>query len=145
MTTEAIQGFTNLVNLSKIRDGKTEYVEEIREKAKALKPHFEKKYPAWLLNRQHPGEQLWQKAYREQTWNSPTTAATGRVINACQKIQQADDFKIIWNTDPTDTGIIEEDSLAKYCKDEFPKFESLETWAFGPYLKEIFEDANSVF
>ena len=145
MTTEAIQGFSKLVNSPKIRKGETEYVKEIRSKAKALSPHFEKKYPAWLLDRQHPGEMAWQKVYRAHTWNSPTTAATGRVINACQKIQQADDFKIIWNSDPVETGIIEENSLEKYCKERFPKYDSLENWAFTVYLKELFQDSNSVF
>ncbi len=145
MTEATIQAFLQLVNHSKIRDGKTEYIEEIREKAKALKPHFDEKYPAWLLDRSHPGEQEWMKIYRAHTWNSSTTAATGRVINSCQKIQQADDFKILWDSDPKNTGIIEENSLEKYCKEYFPKYETLENWAFTAYLKEIFKDANSVF
>jgi hypothetical protein len=144
MNQEVIQGLSNLLNNSKIREGKTDFIKEIREKAELLEPHFENKYPGFLLNRQHPGEMPEMKLHRSSNWESPTIAATGRVQTSCQKIQQSDEFKIIWNESDLETGIVSENSLEKYCKDFVPKFGNLEDWTFSIYLRSLFEDANSV-
>jgi hypothetical protein len=142
---EVIQGLSNLLNNSKYRNGQSEFAIEIREKAKHLRPHFENKYPEFLLQYQHPGEELWMKQHRANNWQSPTIAATGRVQTSCQKIQQSDDFSIKWNESESETGIIKENGLEKYCKEDLPKFKNLEDWTFSIYLKQLFEDANSVF
>jgi len=144
MQQEVIQGLSNLLNNSKVREGKTDFIKEIREKARLLEPHFENKYPGLLLNRQHPGEMPEMKLHRRTNWESPTIAATGRVQTSCQKIQQSDEFKIIWNDSELETGIKLQNSLEKYCKEQVPRFKNLEDWVFSIYLKSLFEDANSI-
>jgi len=139
------QGLSNFLNKSKFREGKTEFIREIREKAELLSPHFENDYPGFLLNVVHPGEQIQMKNHRKLNWESPTIAATGRIQTSCQKIQQADDFRIIWNESDLETGIPSSNSLEKYCKETLPKFKNLEDWAFSVYLRSLLEDANSVY
>jgi hypothetical protein len=36
------------------------------------------------------------------------------------------------------TGIIKENGLEKYCKEDLPKFKNLEDWTFSIYLKQLF-------
>ena len=82
-----------------IREGRHEYIEYARAKAEELEYHFENEYPEKLLRTQHPSEEPWMKEYRKRRWQAPTTTATGRVYTFLQKIQQADDFKIKFESD----------------------------------------------
>jgi hypothetical protein len=133
----------------KVREGKHEYIETAREKAEELEYHFENEYPERLLHTQHPSEEPWMKDYRKRRWQAPTTTATGRVFTFLQKIQQADDFKITFESDYQKTGIAERISLQNntlkfYVENELPKYGSLETWLFNVFLKTYLQDANAV-
>ena len=132
-----------------MREGKHEYIECAREKAEELEYHFENEYPERLLNTQHPSEEPWMKDYRKRRWQAPTTTATGRVYTFLQKIQQADDFKITFESDYQKTGIAEriglqDNTLAYYVDNELPKFSNLENWLFNVFLKTYLQDANAV-
>jgi hypothetical protein len=132
-----------------IREGRTEYIREARRKAEQLEWHFEDKYPDKLLHAQHPSEEEWMKQYRRHRWQPPTKTSTGRVYNFLQKIQQADDFKIRWETDYTKTGIAEkvgniDNTLKKYVTDGMPRIPNLETWLFNVFLKTFLQDANAI-
>lgn len=133
----------------KVREGKHEYIECAREKAEELEYHFENEYPERLLHTQHPSEEPWMKDYRKRRWQAPTTTATGRVFTFLQKIQQADDFKITFESDYQKTGIAEriglqDNTLKYYVENELPKYGSLETWLFNVFLKTYLQDANAV-
>lgn len=132
-----------------IRNGKTEYIREARHKAEQLEWHFEDKYPDKLLHAQHPSEEEWMKDYRRNRWQPPTKVSTGRVFNFLQKIQQADDFKIRWETDYTKTGIAEKvgninNTLKNYVTGGMPRIHNLETWLFNVFLKTYLQDANAI-
>jgi hypothetical protein len=134
-----------------IREGRCEYIEESREKAEALKYHFENEYPEKLLRTQHPSEEPWMREYRRRRWQAPTKVATGRVFTFLQKIQQADDFKIRFESDFNKTGIAEKianqanpNTLEYYVKNLMPKVPNLETWLFNVFLKTYLQDANAI-
>ena len=132
-----------------VRSGDIEYIKYAREKAEVLEYHFENEYPEKLLNAQHPSEEPWMRDYRKRRWQSPTLVATGRVYHFLQKIQQADDFKIKWETDFDKTGIAEEvggknNTLKYYCQNEIPLYKDLETWLFNTFLKSYLADPNSI-
>ncbi len=133
----------------KIREGRHDYIEEAREKAEELEYHFENEYPEKLLHTQHPSEEPWMKEYRRRRWQAPTTTATGRVFTFLQKIQQADDFKITFESDFKKTGIAEriglmDNTLKHYVEYELPKTGSLEKWLFNVFLKTYLKDSNAV-
>lgn len=142
MNEELIRGILSILNDTKKRECYNEYIEEIREIAEDLKPHFDEDYPAKLLNIQHEGESEWMKVYRKERWQPPTRSSTGRVFTSLQKIQQADDFKILFAKEGT--GIIEENSLEKYLTYDLPKFKNLEVWLFTVFLKSYLENPNGV-
>lgn len=132
-----------------IREGRCEYIKEARHKAEQLEWHFEDDYPDKLLHAQHPSEEEWMRDYRKKRWQPPTKTSTGRVYNFLQKIQQADDFKIRWETDYTKTGIAEQvanvdNTLKTYVTSGMPKIPNLETWLFNVFLKTYLQDANSI-
>lgn len=132
-----------------IREGKSDYIREARHKAEQLEWHFEDEYPDELLRAQHPSEEEWMKEYRKRRWQPVTKTLTGRVYNFLQKIQQADDFKIRWETDYTKTGIAEKvgnesNTLKAYVTDMMPRIPNLETWLFNVFLKTYLQDANSI-
>jgi hypothetical protein len=134
---------------SKIREGKAEYIEYARQKAEELEYHFENEYPEKLLLTQHPSEEPWMKEYRKRRWQAPTTTATGRVYTFLQKIQQADDFKIAFESDFKKTGVAERiglqnNTLEYYVSDMLPKYGNLETWLFNVFLKTYLQDANAL-
>lgn len=132
-----------------VRSGEIEYIKCAREKAEVLEYHFENEYPEKLLNAQHPSEEPWMREYRKRRWQSPTLVSTGRVYHFLQKIQQADDFKIKWESDYEKTGIAEEingknNTLKHYCQNEIPLYKDLETWLFNTFLKAYLSDPNSI-
>lgn len=132
-----------------IRTGREDYIKEAREKYEVLNYHFENKYPEKLLNAQHPSEEPWMRGYRKNRWQSPTLIMTGRVYQFLQKIQQADDFKIKWESSYEKTGIAEQvngknNTLEHYCQNEIPLYKDLETWLFNTFLKEYLRDPNGV-
>ena len=132
-----------------IRDGRSEYIKEAREKAEVLEYHFENDYPEKLLRTQHPSEEPWMKEYRRNRWQSPTKICTGRVYTFLQKIQQSDDFKIRFESDYKKTGIAEKvtnqpNTLEYYVRYNLPKTYKLETWLFNVFLKTYLQDANAV-
>lgn len=131
----------------KIREGKSEYVEEIREIAEELEPHFDEDYPKKLLRVQHPGEQPWMKDYRKERWQPKTRTATGRVFTTLQKIQQADDFKVQFKEDFKETGIADTNpkgTLKQYLTYDLPKYKSIETFTFSIGLSKYLENPNAV-
>lgn len=144
LTEEEVRGIISILSDSDYREGKTEYLEEIREIQSALKPHFDDDYPAELLSVQHPGEESWAKKYREDRWTNPSLMVTGRIFTSLQKIQQSDDFRVKIETDPVKTGIAEVNGFADYLTKSFPKFGSLETWTFDVFLREYLSDPNAV-
>lgn len=145
MEQKIIRGLLDLVQHSDVQAGKTPYIEDIREKALNLKSHFCEEYPEHLLWKQHPGEETWMHDYRRERWQPVTITATGRVYTSLQKIQQADDFKIVFkDQSQKNTGIVEDRSLQKYLTVGLPKFDSLETWIFQPFLKQYLKDANAI-
>jgi len=130
----------------KIREGKSEYVEEIREIAEELEPHFEEDYPKKLLRVQHPGEQPWMRLYRKERWQPKTRTATGRVFTTLQKIQQADDFKLQFKEDFKETGIAETNpkgTLKNYLLYDLPLYNSIETFIFSIGLSRYLENPNA--
>lgn len=149
MNEELIRVLYDLLLNVDVREGKLEYIKEIREKAEVLDYHFENEYPEKLLETNHPSEEAWMRDYRAKRWQGPTLAATGRIYNFLQKIQQADDFKILFESDFKETGIAEElqgspNTLEAYVTTEMPKIKNLETWLFNIFLKEYLKDANSI-
>lgn len=132
-----------------IRNGKCDYIKEAREKAEVLEYHFDNEYPEELLRVQHPSEELWMREYRKRRWQSPSKVFTGRVYQFLQKIQQADDFKIRWESDYKKTGIAEKvgnqiNTLEYYVKNLMPLVPDLETWTFNVFLKMYLQDANAI-
>ena len=147
MNEQLLLGIIKLLSKDKIREGQSEYIHDIREIADELEPHFDEDYPKKLLRVQHPGEQDWMKIYRKERWQPKTRTATGRVYTTLQKIQQADDFKIIFKNDFADIGISESNPKglpSKYCLENLPKFGSIETWTFSLGLSKYLENPNSV-
>jgi hypothetical protein len=133
----------------KVRNGEIEYIKEARDKYEVLEYHFENEYPEKLLITQHPSEEPWMREYRKRRWQSPTMVATGRVYQFLQKIQQADDFKIRWETLFEKTGIAEEvngydNTLKNYCTKKLPLYGSLDSWLFNSFLKCYLSDPNGI-
>lgn len=124
---------------------KTEFQEEVKERYDALENHFDEDYPERLLSTNRPAEEGWMKEYRRQVWESPTFTAAQRVKNFISKIQQADDFKIVFESDkPNETGIAENQSLKAYLTEKLPVYKNLEDWLFSVFQNYYLEDPNAV-
>jgi hypothetical protein len=133
----------DLMKDKKVLNKESEYQEEIVERYKALKNHFDEDYPLDLLRSNRPGEEEWMLNERIRVWESPTIAAIHRVENLLHKIRQADDFQIYWNIDEVDTGIPKERSLEKYLTYQIPVVKNLEDYTFQVFQNAYLFDPNS--
>ena len=133
----------DLMKDKKVLNKESEYQEEIIERYKALKNHFDEDYPLDLLKSNRPGEEEWMLNERIRVWESPTIAAVHRVENLLHKIRQADDFQIYWNVDEVETGIPKERSLQNYLTYGLPGVRNLEDWVFQVFQKAYLADPNA--
>jgi hypothetical protein len=136
---------TDLFSDKKLLNFSTDFQKEVREKYEALERHFEDEYPESFLDLVRPGEDEWMKRARKRLWSNPTKLGLERVVVLLNKIRQADDFRIIWNSiEETETGIANADNFKDYLEKNLPVYGSLENWLFQGFQKMYLSDPNSV-
>lgn len=114
--------------------------------AEAIKVHANGIFPEALLANRRPNEPLEVKEYRKTIFVEVTKPAFTKVFSSLQKIRRSGDWNIDY--DEVDTSqfpaITEEESLYKYCEEEFPYFTSVTNWLFNLELRKYLIDANAV-
>ncbi len=97
-----------------------------------------------LIDMRRPSESPEIQSYRRLTYLPITKQPCFKVYNALRKIVKADDWKIDYSKVSKPAGIADGEYLGDYCEKNYPRFNSLENWAYNYGIKNILVDANAL-
>lgn len=123
-------------------DMKHYYYKKCVDKHKCFEPHSDGCFPCELIECRRPNEPVEVQCYRKEIWVPKTKPTFNRILSSLGKIRRSPDWTIKY-PDPLPR-ITEDESLKKYCDEEFPYFTSLTNWLFSVCLKKYLTDSNGV-
>ena len=106
--------------------------------------YSDNEYPAELIDKQRPNEQLEVKRYRKEIYQPVFSEVFDRVLNALGKIFRSDGFFLKYPDQSQFTKISEEEKLDVYLTKHFTHSQSLMNWCSQVALKQYIIDANGV-
>jgi hypothetical protein len=118
------------------------YYAESVEKYEAIDLHVEGENSSDLIAKTRPNETATMREYRMQSDEPLTKATIWRVFNSLNKIRKSQDWGIKFNEAAVPPRITFEETPYKYLMERFPKYNSIEMWAFQVLLHEMLQDAN---
>ncbi|PXV61178.1 hypothetical protein CLV62_12511 [Dysgonomonas alginatilytica] len=114
------------------------------ELAEAIKIHADGLFPDKLIAERRPSESKAIFEYRKKIYKSVTKKEIGKVLTELQKIRRSQDWNISYNDDDIPKKISGDETLERYCEENYPGFSSLTNWAFSELLRRYLIDANSI-
>lgn len=117
---------------------------ECVELARKLRVHANGEMPGHLLTDRRPNEPEEIKKYREKIYVPKTKQAVSKVIHSLEKIRRAQDWYIKYDNEAIPKVVAEQETLQRYCENNYPGFTSITNWAFSELLKQSLIDANGV-
>lgn len=106
--------------------------------------HADGVYPKCLIEERRPNEPEEVKCYREKIWEPVTKPIFSKIFSSLQKIRRSSDWLIKYPDEEEFPKINEEETLERYCEQDFPYFKSMTTWVFEVLLRKYLIDANGV-
>jgi hypothetical protein len=115
------------------------------DKYKEFLPHSDGEYPKDVIERQRPNEPMAVKDFRKEIWEPITKPKFTQIVSSLGKIRRSSDWAIKYPEEAKElTKISEEETLQKYCEEEFPYFKSVTNWVFSVLMKFYLIDPNAV-
>lgn len=112
--------------------------------AKQLSVHANGEMPSEKIMSRRPSEPEEIKNYRKTIYVPKTKQAISKVIHSLEKIRRAQDWNIAYNPEAIPSVVAENETLERYCEQNYPQFTSLTNWAFAELLKRSLIDANGI-
>ena len=111
--------------------------------AESIKIHAEGLFPEKLIAERRPSESLETFTYRKKIYEPITKESIGKVFTELQKIRRSKDWSIAYDDEEIPKVISSEETLEKYCEENYPGFDSVTNWTFAELLRRYLIDANS--
>ncbi len=112
--------------------------------ANKLKTHAYGLLPHDLIDERRPSEPEEIKAYRAKIYVPITKKSLSKVISSLEKIRRSQDWSIQYNAEAVPKVITEQETLERYCEEDYPMFRSITNWAFSELLRKYLLDANGI-
>ncbi len=112
--------------------------------AKELKTHAKGEIPEAIIDVRRPSESEQVKDYRKQIYCPKTKNPIDRVVTSLGKIRRSQDWSIQYDNSKTSKSIADDETLDKYCEENYPDYASVTNWVFSELLKRYLLDANSL-
>lgn len=112
--------------------------------AKQLSVHANGEMPSEKIMSRRPSEPEEIKNYRKTIYVPKTKQAISKVIHSLEKIRRAQDWNIAYDPEAIPSVVAENETLERYCEQNYPQFTSLTNWAFAELLKRSLIDANGI-
>ncbi len=117
---------------------------ETVELAANLAYHAEGKYPQQMIEERRPSESKAVMDYRKMIWKPITKPIWSKVITELNKIRRSSEWSIKYDDTKIPPRITPDETLKKYCEENYPFFNSVTNWVFKILLPGYCKDANSV-
>lgn len=112
--------------------------------AEKLRMHYEGKMPGDLITKRRPSEPEEIKEYRKAIYVSKTENPINKVIHSLEKIRRAQDWNIQYTADSVASSVAEDETMQRYCEENYPIHTSITNWAFTELLSQYLIDANGI-
>jgi len=109
--------------------------------------HAEGVYPKTMIEQRRPSENKAVHKYREKIWKPITKPTWSKVVTELNKIRRSSDWMIKYDDSkvPPRIAATEDETLKKYCEENFPlDFASVTNWVFSLLLEQYLKDPNTV-
>lgn len=117
--------------------------EETVCKYEDLRIHADGDTPGEIIEARRPSEPDLIKDYRDCIFEPIQKGNIGKVIGSLSKIPRSSDWSIKYPTQ-VPASIAKEETLQKYCEENFPYYASVTNWTFRALLRNNLLDANAV-
>lgn len=118
------------------------YCEAVK-KYEDLKVHANGETPVEIIDARRPSEPDIIKDYRDCIFEPIQKGNIGKVVGSLSKIPRSSDWSIKYPSEAP-ASITKDESLQKYCEDNFPYYTSVTNWTFRALLRNNLLDANAV-
>jgi hypothetical protein len=108
-------------------------------KPELVNPYFQR-----LIDQRRPSETAPILTYRRMQYLPVTKVPCNKVVNSLKKIVKSEDWKIDYNKSKVPASLPETDTLEQYCEHDFPKYDSVEHWAYTSLIRWMLIDPNAV-
>jgi hypothetical protein len=112
--------------------------------AKDMAIHTDGIYPQSMIEERRPSESKAVMQYRKKIWKAITKPIIGKVLSELNKIRRSSDWTVKYDDAKVPAKIIAEETMKRYCEENYPFFNSVTNWVFKVLLPGYCKDANSV-
>lgn len=112
--------------------------------AEKLRMHYDGRMPGKLITDRRPSEPEDIQQYRKTIYVSKTENPINKVIHSLEKIRRAQDWNIQYVAGSEQSTIAEDETLQRYCEEDYPIHTSITNWAFTELLGQYLIDANGI-
>ena len=98
-----------------------------------------------LIGARRPSEPAFTLNYRKSIYKAITEEPMFKVLSSLKKIIKSEDWKIDYSAAEKPKTIPADEQLEVYAEQNFPKFGSVEAWAYTIGLKEMLRDPNGIY
>ena len=117
---------------------------EAKKQYDEIKLHADGESPGELIEARRPGESEYIFNYRKKIYQPKTKTVISKVLNTLGQIRRSTDWAINYDENVTPKIIPAEETLQKYCEENYPEYASLTKWYFDVALKQQAIDPNAV-
>lgn len=125
---------------------KDKYIHEdykkISELHEEMRVHSDGVFPEELIGCRRPSESKLLFDYRKKIYESQTIQCFSKIMNSMAKIRKSQDWSIKHPESPA--SVNKDETLEKYCEQNFPYFATVTNWFFKLALKQYLVDPNAV-
>jgi len=97
-----------------------------------------------LIDQRRPTESTDILKYRRLQYLPVTKVPCNKVVSSLKKIVKCSDWKIDYSKAETPKILTDDKTLFDYCEESFPKFDSIENWAYQNLVRWILIDPNGI-
>lgn len=97
-----------------------------------------------LIDQRRPTESAEILKYRRIQYLPVTKVPCNKVVSSLKKITKCADWKIDYSKSETPKILKEDQTLEQYCEKDFPKFDSIENWAYQNLIRWFLTDPNGI-
>lgn len=107
-------------------------------------PYLKNYYFERLIDQRRPKESPVINAFRRDRYFPRTKMVVSKIINSLKKIVKSREWNIDYTKANVPANIPKDETLEEYCENNYPKYDSLEHWAYRIGIRQMLIDPNAL-
>lgn len=107
-------------------------------------PYLRNYYFNRLIDNRRPKESDVINSYRRDRYFPRTKRVVSKIITSLKKIVKSREWNIDYTHADVPSNINKEETLEQYCEENYPKYDSIEHWAYRIGIRQMLVDPNAL-